>query len=52
MNTYLFTRSYIKSCQGNYTINLIEDIKSNKKDSIVLLGQLIYATNLDGSNKD
>ena len=35
----------------NYAINMIDDIKSNKNTIVVLLGQLIYATNLDGSNK-
>ena len=31
--------------------NMIDDIISNKNTIVVLLGQLIYATNLDGSNK-
>ena len=33
------------------TLNLIDDIKSTKKTIAVFWGYLIYAMNLDGSNK-
>ena len=46
------SRAAIESLvKENYAINLIDDIKSNKKTIVVLFGQLIYATSLDGSNK-